>query len=79
MSGFTYAIESTTETYTISTSGAGSNFASKNGSYSGNVTWSVPAGSKIAINTNSGLSATFDVSAMDNSDGILDGASNTYY
>jgi len=74
MSGFTYAIESTTETYTISTSGAGSNFASKNGSYSGNVTWSVPVGSKIAINTNSGLSATFDVSAMDNSDGILDGA-----
>ena len=66
MSGFTYAVESTTETYTIGTTGAGTNFAAKNGSYSGNVTWSVPVGSKISLNTNSGLSATFDVSSMTN-------------
>ena len=74
MSGFTYAVESTTETYTIGSTGGGSNFASKNASYSGNVAWSVPVGSKISLNTNSGLSATFNVAAMDNSDGILDGA-----
>ena len=66
MSGFTYQVESTTETYTIGTTGAGTNFAAKNGSYSGNVTWSVPVGSKISLNTNSGLSATFDVSSMTN-------------
>ena len=66
ISGFTYAVESTTETYTIGTTGGGTNFASKNGSYSGNVTWSVPVGSKISLNTNSGLSATFDVGSMTN-------------
>tara|TARA_Y100000289_G_scaffold65477_1_gene79147 strand:- start:255 stop:1562 length:1308 start_codon:yes stop_codon:yes gene_type:complete len=66
ISGYTYAVESTTETYTIGTTGGGTNFASKNGSYSGNVTWSVPVGSKISLNTNSGLSATFDVGSMTN-------------
>ena len=74
MSGFTYAVESTTETYTIGSTGGGSNFGTHNAVYSGNVTWTIPVGSKISLNTNSGLSATFDVAAMDNSDGILDGA-----
>jgi len=72
LSGFTYAVESTTETYTISSSGGGSNFGTHNAVYSGNVTWTIPVGSKISLNTNSGLSATFDVAAMDNSDGVLD-------
>lgn len=66
ISGYTYAVESTTETYTLGTTGAGTNFAAKNGSYSGNGTWSVPVGSKISLNTNSGLSATFDVTSMTN-------------
>jgi len=68
ISGYTYAVESTTETYTIGTTGAGTNFAAKNGSYSGNVTWTIPVGSKISLNTNSGLSATFDVSSMTNAE-----------
>ena len=76
MSGFTYAVEDTTETYTISSAGGGTHFASKNGSYSGNVTWTIPVGSKISLNTNSGLSATFDVSSMKNAatQTILQGA-----
>ena len=72
LSGFTYAVESTTETYTIASSGGGSNFGTHNAVYSGNVTWTIPVGSKISLNTNSGLSATFDVAAMDNSDGVMD-------
>ena len=68
MSGYTYAVESTTETYTIGTTGHGSRFLAYNGSYSGNGTWSVPVGSKISLNTNSGLSATFDVGSMTNAE-----------
>ena len=64
--GFTYAIEETTETYTASFSGAGTNFYAKNGSYSSNFTWSVPSGTKISVNTNSGKSTTFDVAVMRN-------------
>jgi pSer/pThr/pTyr-binding forkhead associated (FHA) protein len=63
---YTYIVEGTTETYTVGTTGEGSNFLAKNGSYSGNVTWTVPVGSKISLNTNSGLSATFDVGTMTN-------------
>tara|TARA_B110000211_G_scaffold105472_1_gene122694 strand:+ start:899 stop:2206 length:1308 start_codon:yes stop_codon:yes gene_type:complete len=72
--GFTYAIESTTETYTLGTSNPGTRFVSYNGSKSGNFTWSVQAGGKISLNTNSGISSTFNVASMANSDGILDGA-----
>ena len=68
MSGYTYAVESTTETYTLGTTGHGSRFLAYNGSYSGNGTWSVPVGSKISLNTNSGLSATFDVGSMTNAE-----------
>jgi len=76
MGGFTYAVEDTTETYTIDSSGGGTNFAANNGSYSGNVTWSIPVGSKISVNTNSGLSATFNVASMTNvaTQTILQGA-----
>lgn len=74
--GFTYAIEETTETYTASFSGAGTNFYAKNGSYSSNFTWSVPSGTKISVNTNSGKSTTFDVAVMRNTttQTILQGA-----
>ncbi len=74
LTGFTYAIESTTETYSLGVTSAGTNYLSTVGAYSGNVTWTVPVGSKLSVNTNSGISATFNVAAMDNSDGILDGA-----
>ena len=66
ISGYTYAVESTTETYTLGTTGHGSRFLAYNGSYSGNATWSIPVGSKISLNTNSGISATFDVGSMTN-------------
>lgn len=63
VSGFTYAVESTTETYTISFGGAGGNFNRISGT-ARNFTWSVPAGSFITLGTNSGASATFSVSNM---------------
>jgi hypothetical protein len=63
VSGYTYAVEGTTETYTISFGGAGSNFSRISGT-AGNFTWSVPAGSFITLGTNSGASATFNVSNM---------------
>ena len=63
ISGFTYAVESTTETYTVQFSGAGSFFDNIKAD-SGNFTWSVPVGSKIGLNTNSGYQATFDISDM---------------
>ena len=63
VSGYTYAVEGTTETYTISFGGAGSNFSRISGR-AGNFTWSVPAGSFITLGTNSGASATFNVSNM---------------
>ena len=64
INGFTYAVESLTEQYELTFGGAGSNFNGKNGSYSPNFTWSVPAGSKISLNTNSGRFATFNVGSM---------------
>ena len=64
VSGFTYAVESLTEQYELTFSGAGTNFNAKNGSYSPNFTWSVPAGSKISLTTNNGRFATFTVGAM---------------
>lgn len=63
VSGYTYAVEGTTETYTISFGGAGSNFNRISGR-AGNFTWSVPAGSYITLGTNSGASSTFSVSNM---------------
>lgn len=63
VTGFTYAVESTSETYTLGFSGAGTNFSRISGR-SQNFTWSVPAGSYITLGTNSGTTATFNVSAM---------------
>ena len=57
ISGFTYAVEDTTETYTLNFSGEGSSFGLLKNE-SDNTTWSVPAGSKISLNTNSGYQAT---------------------
>lgn len=63
VSGYTYAVEGTTETYTISFGGAGGNFSRISGR-AANFTWSVPAGSYITLGTNSGASCTFGVSNM---------------
>lgn len=63
LSGFTYAVENTSETYTLGFTGAGSNF-SKISSRAANFTWSVPVGSKISLSTNNGASAVFAVGDM---------------
>jgi hypothetical protein len=63
ISGYTYAVEATSEVYTLGFNGAGSNF-SRISSLGKNFTWSVPVGSYISLTTNSGASATFTVSNM---------------
>jgi hypothetical protein len=63
VTGYTYGVESTTETYTLGFTGAGTNFARISGR-GANFTWSVPAGSFMTLGTNSGTTATFNVSAM---------------
>jgi hypothetical protein len=45
---------------------AGSRFASKIGNRAANFTWSVPAGTKISVGTNSGGTATFSVGSITN-------------
>lgn len=63
VTGFTYAVENTTETYTLNFGNEGSHFSLfKNKSK--NTTWSVPVGSKISLDTNSGYQATFDIGSM---------------
>jgi len=65
ITGYTYAVENTNETYTLGFTGAGSDF-SKISSRSANFTWSVPAGSTISLNSNNGSSAVFSVSNRTN-------------
>ena len=67
VTGYTYAVESTSETYTLGfTTGSGTLFDSKIGNRSQNVTWSIPVGSKLSVNTNNGKTATIAVSSMTN-------------
>jgi hypothetical protein len=63
VTGYTYGVESTSETYTLGFSGAGANFGRISGR-AANFTWSVPAGSFITLGTNSGTTATFSISSM---------------
>lgn len=65
ISGYTYAVENTSETYTLGFTGAGSRF-SEISSQAANFTWSVAAGSKISLSANNGSSATFAVGDMTN-------------
>jgi hypothetical protein len=67
VTGYTYAVESTSETYTLGfTTGSGTLFDSKVGNRSQNVTWTVPVGSKLTVNTNNGKTATLAVGSMTN-------------
>lgn len=66
ISGFTYAVENTSETYSVAGQNTGSLFDSKIGNRSANFTWSVPTGTKITLGTNNGRSATFSVGNMTN-------------
>jgi len=61
--GFTYVVENTNENYILGFSGEGSNF-SRISSRAANFTWSVPTGTKISLDTNSGATATFAVGNM---------------
>jgi hypothetical protein len=56
MSGFTYLVENTGDSYTLGFTGAGSNF-SRISSQSANFTWSVPSGTTITV-VNSGATST---------------------
>ena len=75
LGGYTYAVENTDETYTLSFSGAGANFASRIGNRASNFTWSVPSGNTISLTTNNGASAIFTVSDRPNSGGVLQNVS----
>jgi len=77
LSGFTYGVENTSETYTLSFSGAGSNHDAKLAQYAPNFTWSVAAGSTITIGGSEHKSATISFSDRSNTDSRLTVASNT--
>ena len=66
ISGYTYAVENTNETYTLGFVDAGSRFASKIGNRAANFTWSVASGTTISLSSNNGSSAVFSVSNRTN-------------
>lgn len=65
VSGFTYAVENTSETYTLGTTGGGSRFSQISGRGS-NVTWGITGGDKLSVSANNGVSATIAVGNMTN-------------
>ena len=65
VSGFTYAVENTSETYILGTSGGGDNFSQISGR-SANVTWGITGGDKLSVSANNGVSATIAVGDMTN-------------
>jgi hypothetical protein len=65
VSGFTYAVENTSETYTLGTTGGGTNFSQISGR-GGNVTWGITGGDKLSVSANNGVSATIAVGNMTN-------------
>ena len=69
LSGYTYLVENTGDSYTLGFTGAGANF-SRISSRSANFTWSVPTGTTIGV-VNSGATST--VTAVNN----IGGASQT--
>ena len=77
LSGFTYGVENTSEDYTLSFTGAGSNHDSKLAQYAGNFTWSVTAGTTITIGGDEHKTATVSFSDRSNTDTRLTVASNT--
>ena len=66
VSGFTYAVENTSEIYNLGTgSDAGTNFP-QIAVRSANVTWGITGGSKLSVSTNNGVNATIAVGDMTN-------------
>jgi hypothetical protein len=65
VSGYTYAVENTSETYTLGTTGGGTNFSQISGR-GANVTWGISGGDKLSVSANNGVSATIAVGNMTN-------------
>ncbi len=65
VSGFTYVVEDTTETYRLTFNSTGSKF-SQIATKAANFTWSVPSGTKLSVAANSGETATFTAGTMTN-------------
>jgi hypothetical protein len=65
VSGFTYAVENTSETYTLGTGSAGDNFP-QIAVRSANVTWAISGGDRLSVSTNNGVNATIAVGNMTN-------------
>lgn len=69
ISGFTYVVENTSETYRLNFTGTGSRFTDGIADQSANFTWVVSAGGKLSVSSNSGETAVFAASTMtDNTD-----------
>ena len=64
--GFTYVVESTTETFRLNFGGSGSKFTGAIADRSPNFQWSVGSGAKMAVSSNSGETAAFVASALSN-------------
>ena len=77
LSGFTYGVENTSENYTLSFSGAGSNHDAKLAQYASNFTWTVAAGTTITIGGSQHKTATVSFSDRSNTNTRLTVASNT--
>jgi hypothetical protein len=65
VSGFTYAVENTSETYTLGTTGGGTRFSQISGR-GANVTWGISGGDKLSVSANNGVNATIAVGNMTN-------------
>ena len=59
ISGFTYVVENTSETYRLNFSGTGSRFTDGIADQPTNFKWSVPAGSNLSVSENAGETAVF--------------------
>lgn len=65
ITGFTYAVENTSENYVLNTSGGGSNFGQIS-SRAANVTWGISGGNRLSVSANNGVNATIAVGDMTN-------------
>ena len=77
LSGFTYGVENTSEDYTLSFGGAGTNHDAKLAQYASNFTWTVAAGTTITIGGSQHKTATVSFSDRSNTNARLTVASNT--
>jgi hypothetical protein len=62
ISGYTYGVEETTETYTLNMTGAGTRWASTLGANSSNFTWAVDSGTTVTISASPTRTATITFS-----------------